>query len=103
MDVQALVHNSMLNDGIAFFGGHAACSEAVPGGFDVTLHWGYCLAICILIHENFLLTPFFDVCNIFLAIFDRFPSSLLARIEHIGGRRLCRFEWMRPRAYARLL
>lgn len=66
VDVQALVYHSVLDDGIAFARSHAACSQAVPGCFDMALH------------------PFLNFRDIFFAILNRLVSPLLVGVEYVG-------------------
>ena len=69
VDIEPFVHDStMFGDGVPFARSHGACTQRVPGGFDMALD------------------PFFDVGDVFGRVGERLTQVTTVGVQ-VAGRR----------------
>lgn len=66
VNVETLVKDTMLDNGVALFGRHRACAKGVPGGLAVPLD------------------PLLDAQEVLLALLEVLADVMHVRIQHIG-------------------
>jgi hypothetical protein len=66
MHIKAFIQDTMLDDAVALLRSHGACSERMPGCFNVALD------------------PFFDVLDVLLGVFEVFVEVALVAVDKAG-------------------